>query len=211
MTDETYWLLFFTAALAINLSPGPDLFYIVGQTLSGGKRVGLASVAGVCSGALAHVVAVALGLSVLVATSELAFNAIRYLGAGYLAYLAVKSFRSAATAPPRATGRSGPPGSWQAFRQGFLVDVLNPKVALFFMAFLPQFVRPGHGSEASQMLFLGSLVICVAVVVEVMIVIGVSRAGTLIFSRPGVSRWLHRVFGGVLVALAARLVLMEPK
>lgn len=211
VVDLTYWLVFFSAALALNLSPGPDLIYILSRSIADGRRVGLASAAGVCTGAFVHVLAASLGLSAILATSATAFAAVKYVGAAYLVYLGIQSLRSAG-----ATWRSaGSPGKdvspWAAFRQGVLIDVLNPKVAVFFMAFLPQFVRPGHGSEPLQLVMLGTLVICVAIVVEACFVLAASKATRIFRANPTVSVWLDRFLGSVLIGLGIRLAMSEQR
>ena len=100
---------------------------------------------------------------------------------------------------------------WRAFRQGVLIDVLNPKVAVFFMAFLPQFVRPGHGSELIQLVMLGTLVICVAIVVETCLVLATSKATNFFRANPTASVWLDRVLGSLLIGLGNRLALSEQR
>ena len=210
MIDTSYWILFFGAAIALNLAPGPDLVYIVSRTLAQGPRIGLASAAGVCTGAFVHVLAAAFGLSAVLATSATAFTVIQYAGAAYLLYLGVQALRSRGT-NFAAAGEAVPAVTiGRAFRQGVLVDLLNPKVAIFFMAFLPQFVRPGHGSTSLQLVLLGALVIVVAMVVEALFVFGAARASAVLRRRRQASVWLDRAFGSVLVALGLRLALAEP-
>lgn len=209
MTDLTYWLLFLSAAVALNISPGPDLVYILSRSVVHGTRVGLASTLGVCTGAFVHVLAASLGLSAILAASSTAFTAVKYAGAVYLIYLGILSIRSAGS----SFSTSDPGGSsittWQAFRQGIMVDVLNPKVSIFFMAFLPQFVRDGHGSQASQLIMLGTLVICVALLVEGCFVLVAGRATTFFRSNPKAAVWLDRMLGSVLIALGVRLARSE--
>lgn len=209
MSDPAFWLVFFSAALALNLSPGPDLLFILSRTLAGGRRVGLASACGVCSGALVHVMAAALGLSAILASSALAFAVVKYVGAAYLLFLGIQALRSAGKSTqldlktaPRCT-------AWQAYRQGVLVDILNPKVAIFFMAFLPQFVRPDQGAVAVQLLGLGVLVVLVTIVVEGSMVLLAARASSALRGSRNLSQWLDRVLGSVLIGLGIRLGLAE--
>lgn len=210
MGDATYWWVFFGAAFALNISPGPDLLFILSHTLADGWRVGIASALGVCSGALVHVCAAALGVSAILATSALAFTLIKYAGAAYLFYLGIQVLRSAGSSLPL---ESAPAASrttgWQAYRQGVWVDILNPKVAIFFMAFLPQFVRPGEGAVAGQLLMLGSLVVLVAIVVECGLVLVAARARQILLANRRVGLWLDRALGGVLIGLGIRLCLAE--
>ena len=139
MNDPFFWMVFFSAALALNLSPGPDLLYVFSRTLSGGRRIGIISACGVCSGALVHVVFAALGISAILATSALAFTVVKYVGAAYLLYLGFQALRSAGaggTLMPKAVPQAS---AWKAYRQGVLVDLLNPKAAVFYVALLPTF------------------------------------------------------------------------
>ncbi|MEO0758647.1 MAG: LysE family translocator [Cyanobacteria bacterium J06648_16] len=209
MPDLSYWLLFFSAAVALNLAPGPDLIYILSRTVAQGQTIGLASSLGVCTGALFHVVAAALGLSAILATSAVAFSIVKYVGAAYLFYLGLQALRSkgAQLTAPSADIPDGSP--WQAFKQGMLVDILNPKVAIFFMAFLPQFVRAEAGSTALQIIGLGLLVILVALVIEAGFVLIAARVTALFRNNPRLSTWLDRVLGSILIGLGFRLVLAE--
>ncbi|WP_353740428.1 LysE family translocator [Desulfolithobacter dissulfuricans] len=209
MDSMTNWAVFFSAALAINISPGPDLIYIVSKTISGGRKVGVASSLGVCSGAMVHVLAASLGISAILATSALAFGIVKYIGAAYLIYLGVQSFRSGGGSFDICELSDKKMSPWQAFRQGVLVDVLNPKVALFFMAFLPQFVRPEVGHDSAQIFMLGSLVILVAVVVEFLVVMVAVQATAFFRGNRKVATWLDRFSGTVLVGLGVRLALAE--
>jgi RhtB (resistance to homoserine/threonine) family protein len=209
MVELTYWLVFFSAAVALNLSPGPDLIYVLSRTIAHGRRVGLASAAEVWIGAFVHVLAASVGLSAILATSATAFAVVKYVGAAYLIYLGVKSLRAAGATFNLAKDTEADISLWRAFRQGVLIDVLNPKVAVFFMAFLPQFVRPGHGSALIQLVMLGTLIICVAVVVETCLVLAASKATNFFRANPTASVWLDRVLGSVLIGLGIRLALSE--
>lgn len=209
MSDPLFWLVFFSAALALNLSPGPDLFYVISRTLSGGRRIGIVSACGVCSGALVHVAFAALGISAILATSALAFAIVKYIGAAYLLYLGFQALRSAGSGGSMSLQAAPRTSAWKAYRQGVLVDLLNPKVAIFFMAFLPQFVRPEHGAVPLQLLMLGGLVVVVAIIVECTVVLLAARATKTLRSNPAVSQWLDRLLGSVLIALGIRLGLSE--
>jgi RhtB (resistance to homoserine/threonine) family protein len=209
MTDLTYWTVFLGAALALNLAPGPDLLYIISRTVAHGTRVGLASAAGLWTGAFIHVFAVALGLSAILTASAEAFTVVKYAGAAYLAYLGIQAFRSRNTGFDLPQGRVPTATPAQAFRQGILVDLLNPKAAVFFMAFLPQFVRPDHGSTPVQLVGLGALVIAVAIPIECFFVVAASRTTGFFRQHPRTSLWLDRMLGSILVTLGVRLALFE--
>ncbi|WP_435105150.1 LysE family translocator [Arhodomonas sp. AD133] len=203
-----YWLAFVFAAFLINISPGPDLIYILSRTTAHGMKVGIASSLGVATGALVHVLAAALGISAILMASATAFMLVKYAGAAYLIYLGIQALRSAGTrvAVP-ARGEAHRVGVFEAFRQGVLIDVLNPKVAVFFMAFLPQFVRADAGPVPMQLLLLGVAVIAVGIVVELTFVALVARVTRLVRDNPALARWLDRVLGSVMIALGARLAL----
>ncbi len=209
MPPSSYWLLFLSAAFAINISPGPDIVYIVSKTITQGRKIGFASSLGVSAGALFHVFAAALGLSAILATSAIAFSIVKYAGAAYLLYLGIKSFFSNGTTFEKAEKSGSISTPWQAFRQGVMIDILNPKVAIFFMAFLPQFIRPGHGSTPLQIIGLGALVVLMAIPIEFTIVLTASKTTTFFRQNRRFSVWLDRVLGTVLVGLAVRLALTE--
>jgi len=154
--------LFAAAALALIVVPGPAVLYIVARSVHQGRRAGLLSALGVASGGLVHVAGAVLGFSVLIASSRLAFTAIRWLGALYLLYLGVETLRG--RKGPSAQASCPPASLRRVYAQGVLVNVLNPKTALFFLAFLPQFADPGRGRLPLQMLTLGGLFIALAVV-----------------------------------------------
>ncbi|MBT3190898.1 MAG: LysE family translocator [Anaerolineae bacterium] len=209
MESSSYWILFLSAAVAINIAPGPDLLYIISKTIAQGRKIGFASSLGVSSGALVHVFAAALGLSAILATSAIAFSIVKYFGAAYLVYLGIKSLMSKGTTFDSADEKEEEFTPWQAFRQGVLVDVLNPKVAIFFMAFLPQFIRPEMGSTSAQLIGLGILVILIAIVIEFAIVLTAAQTTNFFRSNRKFSIWLDRVLGTVLIGLAVRLALTE--
>jgi threonine/homoserine/homoserine lactone efflux protein len=147
--------LFALAALALIAIPGPNMVYVATRSMSEGRRSGLASALGLETGTIIHVCAAAAGLSALIASSATAFDAVRYLGAAYLVFLGVKALRQRATPQDAAAPR--PVSLVRAYRQAILVQLLNPKVALFFLAFLPQFVAPGRGPVWTQVLVLGAV------------------------------------------------------
>ncbi len=209
MEPTSYWLLFFSAAVAINISPGPDIIYILSRTIAQGRKIGIASSLGVCSGAFVHVCAAAIGLSAILATSAVAFSLVKYIGAAYLIYLGIKALMSKGSTFDIPGKKEKEITHWKAFRQGALVDILNPKVAVFFMAFLPQFVRPEIGHNGLQILVLGALVILVAVVVEGCIVLTAAQTTNFFRRNRQCSVWLDRFMGSVLVGLGIRLALTE--
>jgi threonine/homoserine/homoserine lactone efflux protein len=153
MFETSRLALFLSAAFLLAITPGPGIFYVLARSLAGGRREGVLSALGTFLGGLFHVAAAALGLSAVLATSALAFHTVKYAGAAYLVYLGIAMIRSrnAEAEPLDVTTRRGP------LAQGVITEVLNPKTALFFLSFIPQFVSIGHGSVVAQFLVLGSI------------------------------------------------------
>lgn len=200
----THWMAFLSAAVLLNLSPGPDFTFILGQTLRSGRRHGFAAMFGVWSGATLHVVMAAVGLSAILATSALAFSVVKWIGAAYLVWLGIKMLLSSGDSI--STGDGGVKVRLRSvYRQGVLVSALNPKVALFFLAFLPQFVVEGAGPVGAQLLLHGSLIIVVAAFIEPPLVMVGSKLGAFLRQNRRVGVWMDRGLGALLVALGARL------
>jgi threonine/homoserine/homoserine lactone efflux protein len=203
-----HWTAFFTAAVLLNLSPGPDIAFILGQTLRGGRRAGFSAMFGIWTGAFGHVIMAALGLSAVLVASATAFTVVKWAGAAYLVWLGVSALRSQGG---RFVAESGRVSSrlLPVFRQGVLVALLNPKVAVFFLAFLPQFVAPGAGPVWAQMLLHGTLIIVVAAFIEPLLVLGGHRLGRALQANPRIGAWLERSLGALFIALGLRLALQE--
>jgi threonine/homoserine/homoserine lactone efflux protein len=191
--------VFLLAALGLLLIPGPAVLYIVTRSVAQGRRAGLASVLGIELATLCHSMAAAFGLSAILLASSLAFNVVRYLGAAYLVYLGIRTIVSRKTSA--AADDSPPPSLSQLFRKGFLVNLLNPKTALFFYAFLPQFVDPARGSSILQILFLGALFVVLATVTDSTYALVSSGIGRIVTSRPGFARIQKYVTGGIYISL----------
>jgi len=151
--------LFILTGILLNITPGQDTLYIVGRSISQGRRAGVLSVFGISSGGLIHTLAAAFGLSAILATSASAFLIVKFAGAAYLVYLGVRMLLDRSAPIGSQTDGFVPQSSWVIYRQGILTNVLNPKVALFFMAFLPQFVDPLGSAKVIAFLFLGALFI----------------------------------------------------
>ena len=198
-------LLLFAAASAVLVAvPGPAVIYIVTRGVAQGRPAGIVSALGVEAGALVHVAAAVAGLSTLVASSATAFAAVKYAGAGYLLFLGVQKLRaraelSLADAPPESNAR--------LFRQGVIVSALNPKVAVFFLAFLPQFVDPERGAVALQIALLGVLFVVVAIVLDCAWALAAGAVGERLRRDIGVRRWLDRLSGMTYVGLGAAAAL----
>ncbi|OFE13155.1 lysine transporter LysE [Pseudohongiella acticola] len=199
-----HWLTFFTAAILLNLSPGPDIAFILGQTLRNGRRHGFAAMLGVWTGAGLHVVLAALGLSAILATSALAFSVVKWIGAAYLVWLGIKMLLSRGDSFI-ANKNASNQRMRSIYLQGILVSALNPKVAIFFLAFLPQFVVAGAGPVSAQLFLHGTLIIVVAAFIEPPVVLAGSQLGAFLWENRRVGLWMDRGLGALFVALGARL------
>ena len=209
MPDPSTLLLFGGAALALIVIPGPAVLYILAQSVEHGRRAGVVSALGVAAGGLVHIVAAAVGISALVVSSAVAFSVVKYAGAAYLLYLGIRRLLERSRAPEDAL----PPEARRAriFGRGVLVNVLNPKTALFFLAFLPQFVDPDRGPVLSQILVLGALFVLLALVSDSLYALGAGALAARIRRRSGRSRDAGRYAGaavylglGTATALASR-------
>lgn len=207
MLIDTGLVLFAGASLALIVVPGPDMIYVITRGISQGRTVGLLAAWGACSGLLLHTALAAVGLSALLANSVVAFSVVKYAGAAYLFYLGIMALLSK-KGLGGSPGEAAPPVRLRtAFVQGFASDVLNPKVALFFMAFLPQFVNPGAETVASQMLLLGMVYTLLSTVIFSCIAFFSGAFGEWLLGKRGVAGLLRWVTGGVLIALGLRLLL----
>jgi threonine/homoserine/homoserine lactone efflux protein len=201
MPAPTTLLVFALAAGVLVAIPGPNHIYIVTRSIAQGRRVGLASAFGVETGTLVHISAATVGLSALVASSAVAFDTLRYAGAAYLAYLGIRALlRDDAI---ELDGLAAPPSARRAYLDGVLVNVLNPKVALFFLAFLPQFVDPARGATSTQILVLGLVVFAIATTSDVVYALAAGALGGWLRSRPAFVRVQRYVTGCVYLGLAA--------
>ena len=199
-----HWASFFTAAVLLNLSPGPDMAFILGQTAKRGIRSGFSAMFGIWTGAFIHVLFAALGLSAILATSAVAFSAVKWIGAGYLVWLGIQALRSKGS-NISVKNQDSPKSLRKIFKQGVLVAVLNPKVALFFLAFLPQFVEPGAGSVSAQLFLHGFLIIVVAAFVEPPLILVGGKLTGYLSNNTQVSRWMDRGLGALFVGLGIKL------
>lgn len=209
MPDSNALLLFVGAGLLLNITPGPDVLYIVGRSLGQGRVAGIVSALGISAGCLVHVAAAALGLSTLMVAVPMAYDAVRFGGAAYLVWLGIRAWRARSGAP--ATRELEPTTLGRIFRQGMITNVLNPKVAVFFLAFLPQFTDARRGSLPVQFIFLGSIFVVNGTVVCLAYAIAASWLGGWLKSRYDVSTWLNRAMGGLFVLLGVRLALGSQK
>ena len=193
--------MFVGAAIALLLTPGPAVLYIVTRSVEQGRAAGLVSVVGICSGTLVHVVAATLGLSALLVSSARAFTTVRYAGAAYLIVLGIQTL--ARRPPPVADIAIERAALRSVFTQGVIVNVLNPHTALFFFAFLPQFVNPSRGHVPAQMLALGLLFVGLSATTDSAWAIAAGTAGDWIRRHPRFTAGQRYVTGGALIGLGA--------
>ncbi len=206
-----HWISFFTVSLLLHLSPGPDMVFIIGQTIKGGRAKGFSAMGGIWMGAACHAVVAAFGLSAVLMTSATAFLVLKWVGAVYLVWLGVQAVRSKGssflqidTLSPTSVSNN-----WSIFQQGLMVSLLNPKVAIFFMAFLPQFVVPGAGPTSAQLLLHGFLVVLIAGVVEPPIIVLADRIAGRFRESLKFGLWLDRCLGCMLIGLGVKLATSE--
>jgi len=198
--------LFLLAAFALAITPGPGIAYVLARTVSGGRADGLASTAGTALGGMVHVVAAAAGLSALLMQSAGAFTVLRWLGAAYLVYLGIRTLL--ARAEPLAAAPLRSRGAWRAFGEGVVVEALNVKTAIFFLAFLPQFVDPVL-PPVQQFVVLGAICVMFNTAVDVAVVFGASAALVRWSAAARLRAWLQRVSGVTMVALGVGMALLR--
>ena len=199
MPDVSSLWLFVVAALVLAVTPGPAVLYIVTRSVSQGRLAGVVSCLGVAVGGMGHVLAAAAGLSAVLATSAVVFNLVKYAGAAYLVWLGVQKLTRAPRAD--ATGATEPHSLLRIFREGVVVKVLNPKTALFFLAFLPQFVAPGRGSVPLQCAALGGLFVLIALCTDTSWSLAASGAGTWLRRHPGFVATERYIAGSTYITL----------
>ncbi|HVJ33683.1 MAG TPA: LysE family translocator [Terriglobia bacterium] len=205
--DMTTLITFILVVMTLMVIPGPAVILTITRSLTGGRSIGLATGLGIAVGDIVHTVMATLGLSAILMTSAVAFAAVKYLGVAYLLYLGVRSMLQknevAATAPAVAIRPR------QAFTQAVLAEILNPKTALFFLAFLPQFVHPEHGSVTLQLLLLGALFVLLSILVTTVFVFVAASLRRLSGRFGLLRRWQGKIVGGVYLGLGAKLALQH--
>ena len=208
MPDAHSLLLFVAAGLLLNLTPGPDVLYIVSHSLRSGVRAGILAGFGITAGCFVHIIAAALGLSALMAASSTAFAVLKWLGAAYLLWVGVRMLFSRASSAAPALAAAGPASAKSVFLGGFWTNVLNPKVALFFLAFVPQFIAPGTDNKALAFVLLGVLFNLNAIPVNV----GWALAAGWMAHRSAVQKgmhWLDRAAGVLFIGFGLKLAFTD--
>ena len=200
--------LFVISGILLNLTPGQDTFYILGRSIAQGRRAGILSVLGITSGSVVHTLAAAFGLSAILATSASAFLIVKAAGAAYLVYLGVSMLRDrSSSALPEPVSADG--SAWAIYRAGMLTNVLNPKVALFFMAFLPQFVDPAAESKVGAFLFLGAVFMINGTIWCLILAWGASAMSRRFRERPSAGVFFKRAAGALFIGLGVRLAVSK--
>src|SRR5450631_2271584 len=196
--------LFLLAAFIIAAIPGPGIFYVTARTLSGGRKAGIASTFGLALGGLVHVIAGGLGVSAIILASAQLFTGLKLAGALYLIWLGIRTIRDAGNPPLE---QAGPTGSKRAFREGVVVEALNPKTAAFFLAFIPQFLEPAAGHSALQFMALGLISVGVNTFADVIVVVMAARVRTGLARKPIFIQRLRQGSGLFIAGLGISLVL----
>ncbi|MFQ5993502.1 MAG: LysE family translocator [Acidiferrobacterales bacterium] len=204
MPEPSTLTLFIVAALALLVTPGPAVLYIVARSIEQGRVAGIVSTLGIATGSLFHIAAAALGVSAVLASSALAFNLLKYLGAAYLIYLGVRKFINREQPRKQLIRRST---LARIFSQGVLVNLLNPKTALFFLAFLPQFIDPAKGAAVFQMVLLGIIFVALGIASDGLYALLAGTAGNWLRGRARLFHAQRYLTGGVFIALGAMTAL----
>jgi threonine/homoserine/homoserine lactone efflux protein len=205
LTPSHNFSLFLAAALIIAAIPGPGIFYVAARTLSGGRKAGIASTFGTALGGLVHVVGGALGISAIILASAQLFAALKFAGALYLIWLGIQTFREAGIAPPE---QAAPAGAGRAFREGIVVEALNPKMAVFFLAFIPQFIDPAAAHPALQFMALGLITVALNTIADFVVVVA-SAARSNMAGRPLLFQRLRQGSGIFIAGLGFSLALVR--
>ena len=209
MIVENFWMFAFTGLL-LNLTPGNDMLYVIGRSSGQGTKAGVISALGVGAGCIVHILAAVVGLSAVIAQSALAFDIIKYLGATYLVYLGIKSVVSKKHSIT-ITKNLKPLSYTKIFWQGAVTNVLNPKVALFFLAFLPQFINVYKDNASMQILFLGIWFDVVGTIVNVLVALLFGKIGAWLSKSPVFIQWQERITGIILIGLGIKVALSSKK
>lgn len=212
MPDINEFVLYLAAALLFAATPGPGIFYVAARSLAGGRAEGIASSFGTACGGLVHVLAGALGVSAIVLASAELFTAMKWLGAAYLVWLGLRTIIAARRDAVQALSGADPApsmGAARAFREGVVVEALNPKTAAFFLAFIPQFLDPSAGAVAVPFILLGSISVALNTLADIVVAIGASHIREGAATRPAFIHRLREISGASMMALGVGLALAK--
>lgn len=212
MPDINEFVLYLAAALLFAATPGPGIFYVAARSLAGGRAEGIASSFGTACGGLVHVLAGSIGVSAIVLASAELFTAMKWLGAAYLMWLGLRTIIAARRDAVQALAGADPApsmGAGRAFREGVVVEALNPKTAAFFLAFIPQFLDPSAGAVAVPFILLGSISVALNTLADIVVAIGASHIREGAATRPAFIRRLREISGASMMALGVGLALAK--
>lgn len=204
------FLLFAIASLMLNITPGNDMLYVATRSTSQGIKAGIISSLGIAGGCVVHLLAAVIGLSAIIASSAVAFDIIKYVGATYLIYLGIKAFLSKQN-KFSISDKVEKKSLSKLFWQGVLTNILNPKVALFFLAFLPQFIHPEKGNTALQILLLGLWFNFSGTIVNIIVAILFGKLGNWLADKQGFIKWQNKITGLILIGLGFKVALSSRK
>jgi len=207
MIDLSTLIAYVAVVLGFVFIPGPATLLTIARATSSGTKVGIATGAGIAAGDIFHTIMAMVGISAIIATSATLFSIVKYIGAAYLVYLGIRAIIEKSPTDPTAGALAISAG--KAFRQAVLTEVLNPKTALFFLAFLPQFVRPENGTVMFQLAVLGIVFVVLGLFSTVVFAVSAGRLGAFLRRNPTVLKWQGKVVGGIYCALGVRLALQQ--
>lgn len=208
MIESSQLLMFIVASFLLCLAPGPDNIYVLTQGITKGKKAAIITTLGLCTGLIIHTTAAALGISVIFKTSEIAFNIVKYLGAAYLLYIAYQAYKHR-DEPLNLDAGSSKKEMKNLYMKGFIMNILNPKVSIFFLAFLPQFVNVNEGNIPMQMIILGIIFMIMTVLVFSTIGIVANTLSSKLLSKPSIVKYMNVMTSFVLVSLGVKLALAQ--
>lgn len=203
------FLAYLVAVIALTLTPGPDMTLFLGKAIGQSRKAGIAAFAGASTGLIVHTVLVAVGLSALLAASTTAFTILKVVGAAYLVYLAVQAIRHGSALSVGGKGATDPIG--KVYLKGLMVNLLNPKIIVFFVTFLPQFVTPTDPHAAGKLLFLGLMFVVVATPISIAMIWSAGSLASFLKRSPRATRAVDWLFAGVMGGFAVRLILAQGK
>ncbi len=201
------YLGFLLAGIALNITPGADTMYILTRSIAHGKRAGIISVLGICTGCLAHILCAAFGLSLLLTTSATLFALVKYAGAGYLVYLGVKMCRDRGTPFEKLDSANERADTLAIYRQGVLTNALNPKVALFFLSFLPQFIQPEQAHTALPFLILGGTFLTTGMIWCLFLAYAASLMTSALRKNARIGQLMNKMSGVIFIGFGLQLAL----
>lgn len=205
--DLTMLLSFLAVSVLLTLAPGPDILFVIAQSISNGRKAGIATAMGLTTGLIAHTTAAALGITAILYNSAFAFQLVKYAGALYLLFLAYQAIKEGAN--PLTTAAPEKKSALRLYRTGILMNVLNPKVSLFFLAFLPQFITPGSGNEPLQMMILGIVFMIQTIILFSAVAVFAGIFGQKIVGRSSVGKYVHYGKAILYAVIGIRIALAE--